>query len=187
MGTDGLPLSYSKAKQYFDCNRDLLKKRHVAIKNPNLWYKTIDKINTKLIFQSKILLPDISGNTHLFIDEGNFYPHHNLYYIAGQKYEYLIVLAAILMSDFVRDQLLEIGNKMNGGYPRWQSQNLRKLRVPILNAIPPEVFSALVKAYYNRDYDIINELVKADRISEYSYNEGQTVLFEPSSEPYRLS
>ncbi len=178
---------YPKAKEYLESNRNLLDKRHIAKKNPNSWYKTIDRINPELTSQTKILLPDISGNTHLHIDRGNFYPHHNLYFITGANYEKLIILSALLMSDFVKNQLLQIGNKMNGGYPRWQSQNLRKLRLPVIDAMPTETIETLIKAYKIRDYSIINELITENQISEYSFNIGQTTLFEPNSEPFQFS
>jgi adenine-specific DNA-methyltransferase len=176
--------NFPKASSYFDAHKEHLNERHVAKKNPSAWYKTIDRINTALLHQDKILLPDISGNSHLLIDRGNYYPHHNLYYITGNGYEYLVILAALLMSDLVKNQLLEIGNKMNGGYPRWQSQNLRKLRVPMINAMPIDTKASLVKAYHAKDYDTINELITENHINEYRSLIGQTALFEPESEGY---
>ncbi|MEO1254652.1 MAG: Eco57I restriction-modification methylase domain-containing protein, partial [Bacteroidota bacterium] len=170
---------YPKALSYFNTNSEILKKRHVAKKNEEKWFKTIDKINHQLTFESKIILPDISGNSHIFIDEGNYYPHHNLYYIKGRSENDLTILASILMSDFVRDQLMEFGNKMNGGYPRWQSQNLRKLQLPLVKAIPELTRIELINAYANRDIQTINSLITVENISEYEVTSGQTVLFEP--------
>ena len=175
---------YPKAREYFELNKEVLKKRHVAQKNPKLWYKTIDKIKPVLTSQDKIVLPDISGNTHLFIDRGNYYPHHNLYYITGKDYSKLVVLAALLTSDFVKRQLVELGTTMNGGYPRWQSQNLKKLRIPLIDTIPQEVVNDLTQAYHDRDYKIINELVTEKQISNYSFQVGQTTLFEPGDAEY---
>lgn len=170
---------YPKAHEFFEENKEILQNRHVAKRNPKTWYKTIDKIQSKLIFQDKILLPDISGNRFIFIDRGEFYPHHNLYYITGKPYSKLVLLAAVLMSDFTRNQLLELGNKMNGGYPRWQSQNLKKLYIPIIDAIPDDVVNQIVIAYSNRDYDEINSLIQEDNFAEYSIEKGQLELFEP--------
>jgi hypothetical protein len=175
---------YPKAKEYFDSNKELLKKRHVAKKNPLTWYKTIDKISPNLTLLNKILLPDISGNSHLFIDKGNYYPHHNLYYITGHDYNKLVILAALLMSDFVKDQLLELGNKMNGGYPRWQSQNLKRLSIPIIDSIPKDIIDSLIKAYNARDYVLINNVITQEQISRFKFSVGQTRLFEPEPEKY---
>ena len=77
--------------------------------------------------QAKILLPDMSGNSYIFVDDGEFYPLHNIYYITGDSNIKLYILAAILMSDFAKNQLAAITNKMNGGFLRWQSQYLKKI------------------------------------------------------------
>ena len=175
---------YPKAKKYFYSQRKTLLKRHVSKKNPKKWYKTIDRITTDLTKQDKIILPDISGNTHLFIDQGNYYPHHNLYYITGRSYDKLVLLAAILMSDFVKSQLCELGNKMNGGYPRWQSQNLKKLRVPIIDAIPGNSAKEIVRAYDARDYSKIDSLITPAQISNYKTTCGQTRLFDAEPRKY---
>lgn len=106
---------FPKAKEYLLSHKDNLSLRHVSKKNPNKWYKTIDKINIDLIALPKVILPDISGNRYIHVDEGTYYPHHNLYYIIGGDYDQMCLLASILMSDFVYNQLLSIGNKMNGG------------------------------------------------------------------------
>jgi adenine-specific DNA-methyltransferase len=178
---------FPKAKSYLESHKSTLVKRHVSVKSPQSWYKTIDKINPELTYKDKIILPDISGNSYLFIDRGNYYPHHNLYYITGKSYEQLALLAAVLMSDFVRDQLSELGNKMNGGYPRWQSQNLKKLLVPIIDAIPKESSKKLFEAYQLGDIDEINNLVTPKRISDYEFSFGQSRLFEPSAQTYHLA
>ena len=178
--------NYPKAKAYFHLNKETLLNRHIAKRNPEKWFKTIDKISQELTGKDKIILPDISGNSYLFIDRGNYYPHHNLYYITGKSYEKLVLLAAVLMSDFIRTQLLELGNKMNGGYPRWQSQNLNKLQVPIIDAMPKEAAIALAKAYEQNNIHEINRLVNPVKISEYEFSLGQSRLFEPENQPYHL-
>jgi hypothetical protein len=170
---------YPKAKKYLITHQDALQKRHVSQKNPEKWYKTIDRINPELTYRDKIILPDMSGNSHIFIDRGQYYPHHNLYYVTGKSYENLVLLSAVLMSDFVKSQLLELGNKMNGGYPRWQSQNIKKLKVPIISAIPKDSARRLADAYNRKDISEINKLVIPSKISEYSFSVGQTKLFEP--------
>ncbi len=171
---------FPRTLKYFYSYAEILKKRHVAKKNKDKWFKTIDKVNYHLRFEAKIVLPDISGNTYIFIDEGNYYPHHNLYYIKGGSLDELRILAAILMSDFSKNQLMEFGNKMNGGFPRWQSQNLRKLRLPVIKAIPDLTKVELINAYLSKDLDSINSLITEDNISKYEIRSGQTMLFEPN-------
>jgi adenine-specific DNA-methyltransferase len=150
---------HPKARKYLMGFEDILRQRHVSKKNPDSWYRTIDKVQKSLVKQPKILLPDISGNRTVFIDNGEYYPNHNIYYITGSGIGDLKVLAALLMSAFVREQLENVGNKMNGGYPRWQSQNLRKLRIPLIKAISDEYRTALIKAYDSQDHIGINSVV----------------------------
>ena len=102
-------------------------------------------------------MPDISANSYIFVDEGRYYPLHNIYYIKGGCVEFLKALAALLMSDFVRNQLNNLTNRMNGGYPRWQSQYVKKLRVPTLSIIPKQLLDKLILCYENFDIKGIND------------------------------
>lgn len=111
-----------------------------------------------------MLLPDISGNQLIFVDNGRFYPQHNLYYITGGSLRQLQLLSAMLMSDYVKSQLLSITNCMNGGYPRWQSQYLRKLVMPDVNAIEESLAERLLGAYQAFDMARLNDTM-ADIVS----------------------
>lgn len=150
--------NYPKAKQYLEKYRPVLETRHI-VKNGRVWYSLIDKVKSELTGQPKILLPDISGNNVIFIDKGVFYPAHNIYYITGGPMADLEILASILMSDFVRRQVENVSNKMNGGMPRWQSQNIRKIRIPLISRISPSQKTRLIEAYHNRDFTDINAVV----------------------------
>ena len=48
---------------------------------------------------------------------------------------------------------------MNGGFPRWQSQYLRKLKVPNIGLLDKALCDQLINCYDIRDYDKINTLV----------------------------
>lgn len=144
---------YPKAAEYLVLHQDVLQKRHISRKNPRKWYKTIDRIVPTLKDSPKVLLPDISGNQLIFVDDGRFYPQHNLYYITGGSLRQLQLLSAMLMSDYVKNQLVNIANCMNGGYPRWQSQFIRKLVMPNVNTINETFAERLLKAY--KDFDMI--------------------------------
>lgn len=156
--------AYPGLKTYFHLHKDKLQNRYVSKNSPSQWYKTIDKVKPTLQSQAKLLLPDISGMKFFHIDEGRFYPHHNLYYITSPNAndaEDLVLLACILMSDFARNQVLSIGLKMNGGVPRYQSQILKKLRVPIIANLNEVEKSTLKLAYQNRDHTKINQAISA--------------------------
>ncbi len=150
---------YPLAAKYLHSHQERLASRHVAQKNASKWYKTIDRISPKLKSEAKILLPDMSGNRYIFVDEGNYYPLHNLYYITGHTVKELKILSAILMSDIIRQQIGNITNNMNGGFPRWQSQYLRKLKIPNLWDLEIEISNQLIKCYTLRDYDTLNIMV----------------------------
>lgn len=151
---------YPKAKQYLEQFKSILSKRHI-VKNGRIWFSLIDKIKPYLVNYPKILLPDISGNRVIFIDKGLFYPAHNIYYITGRPLEELELLAAILMSKFVRAQVECISNKMNGGLPRWQSQSIKRIKIPIISNIPPELNNRLILAYYSRSITEIDSIVES--------------------------
>ncbi len=150
---------YPLAAEYLLSHKDTLQKRHVARKSPCKWYKTIDRITPSLKDTPKIIIPDISGNQVIFVDEGKYYPQHNLYYITGGSIRQLQLLGAMLMSDFVKNQLISITNCMNGGYPRWQSQYLRKLLMPDINTIEEELANQLLVAYNKFDLISLNAIV----------------------------
>lgn len=158
---------YPQAAAYLISHRETLQKRHIAKKNPGKWYKTIDRIVPALKDSPKVLLPDISGNQLIFVDDGRFYPQHNLYYITGGSLRQLQLLSAMLMSDYVKSQLISITNCMNGGYPRWQSQYLRKLVMPDVNAIEESLAERLLGAYQAFDMtrlnDTMDDIVSAPR------------------------
>ena len=150
---------YPQAARYLESHRERLADRHVARKNTSKWYKTIDRINPQLRTEAKILLPDMSGNRYIFVDEGQFYPLHNLYYVTGHNVRKLKILSAILMSDIIRQQIGSITNNMNGGFPRWQSQYLRKLKVPNFMAMDLASEDQLIRSYDKKDFDAVNRQV----------------------------
>lgn len=151
---------YPKLKRYFEQHKEKLKQRHTAKVNPDKWFKTIDKIKPDLVAKPKLLLPDIAGIKKLLIDDGEFYPHHNLYFITGQTTDKLKILASILMSNFIREQLSQIGIRMNGGFPRFQAQILKKLRIPNIEYLTSDEKTTLIESYDTLDLLTINKIMK---------------------------
>ncbi len=139
--TDGRLINleeYPRLAHYLIMHEEVLRQRHVAQKNPAAWYRTIDRIYPELTAQPKLLLPDMSANHRFLLDEGHYYPHHNLYYITGPDITTLKVLGALLMTTSVKNQFAQLSTRMNGGYLRWQSQHLRKLILPSINRFSSE-------------------------------------------------
>jgi len=150
-----------KLRQYLNAAKNELMKRHMSQKTPSRWYGTIDPIRKPLTGMPKILLPDIKKRQKIAIDDGSYYPHHNIYYITEKQgsLRALKLLAAILMSDFAYEQMTDISTLMRGGYVRWQSQNLRKLKLPAIKDFPPSLQNALIEAYDDSNQVGINTLL----------------------------
>ncbi|MEI7490993.1 MAG: hypothetical protein WCK92_06325, partial [Bacteroidota bacterium] len=60
----------------------------------------------------------------------------------------------------------------------------KKLRVPIIDAIPESSAKEIVRAYNARDYPKIDTLITPAKISHYETACGQTRLFEPKPRKY---
>lgn len=119
--------------RHFERHHLILKERHVARSRPANWYRTIDRIWPQLQFLPKLLLPDIRGIATIGYDKGEYYPHHNLYWIASDWP--LSALKCILRSTNVHRQVQAHSVQMRGGHLRFQAQTLRKLRLPALNSL----------------------------------------------------
>ena len=94
----------------------------------------------------------------MILDPGQYYPHHNFYYIIGASIEDLAVLRALLSSAFIRRQVAEKGVLMNGGTLRWQAQTLRKLKLPDIRLLTKMMKDDLIAAYGAGDFDLIESL-----------------------------
>jgi adenine-specific DNA-methyltransferase len=141
---------HPRLRAYFVANERRLRGRFVARRRPNAWYRTIDKLNPMLAQQPKLLVPDLKAAAHPVLDEGGFYPHHNLYYVTSSTWD-LEVLGGLLLSDFAN---LFVGSycvKMRGGCYRFQAQYLRRIRVPDPTMVKPAERSQLAEAFRDRD------------------------------------
>ena len=151
-------LQYPKLKRYLDERREAIAGRHIAKKAPASWYRTIDRIYPALAKQPKLLIPDIKGGAHIVYEEGEFYPHHNLYFITSNDWD-IRALQAVLLSGIARLFVATYSTKMRGGYLRFQAQYLRKIRLPQWKMVQPDLRAALIEAAGRRDVDACNELV----------------------------
>jgi hypothetical protein len=87
---------------------------------------------------------------HPVLDEGGFYPHHNLYYIVSDGWD-LRVLGGLLLSRVAQAFVEAYGVRMRGGTLRFQAQYLRRIRVPRPEAISAADQAALAAAFDRRD------------------------------------
>ena len=107
-------------------------------------------VDPELQARPKLLLPDLKSAAHPVLDTGGFYPHHNLYYVVSDKWD-LEVLGGLLLSDIANLFVGAYCVKMRGGTYRFQAQYLRKIRVPVPDAIDAASASALAAAFRRRD------------------------------------
>lgn len=152
-GSDGklVPLkNYPKLAAYLERHGSAIKARHVSKKNPRGWYRTIDRIYPELTHVPKLLIPDIKGEAHIVYEQGELYPHHNLYFVTATEWD-LRALQAVLLSDVTRMFITLYSTKMRGGYLRFQAQYLRRLRVPHWRDVPAALRAELTKAGKSRD------------------------------------
>lgn len=150
--------SYPKLAKYLKQHGSEIRKRHVSKRNPNSWYRTIDRIYPALVGQQKLLIPDIKGEAHVVYEAGQFYPHHNLYYITSDVWN-VKALQAVLMSGIAKLFVATYSTKMRGGYLRFQAQYLRRIRVPDWSSVPRILQRKLVEAAERGDAAACNEAV----------------------------
>jgi len=136
---------YPRFGAYIGDNAEVLAKRHVAKKNTNAWYRTIDRIYPGLMQRPKLLIPDIKGTATVAYDAGRFYPHHNLYYVTSDEWD-LRALQTVLRSSVAVMFVAAYCVRMAGGFLRFQAQYLRRIRVPIWASVPTDLREALVAA-----------------------------------------
>ena len=127
---------YPRLRAYLSSHEAGLKARHVARKSAASWYRTIDRIYPELTGKPKLLIPDIKGAAHVVLDDGNYYPHHNLYYVTSSAWD-LRALRVVLRSPITFAFITSYATKMRGGYLRFQAQYLRRLRLPQWDTIAP--------------------------------------------------
>ena len=142
--------AYPKLKAYYEQHATALKKRHTAEKKINGWYKTIDRINHGLTNKPKLYIPDIKNALEPVLDQGETYPHHNLYFVQSDGWD-LEVLGGLLMSAVGQFFVESYGVRMRGGYLRFQAQYLRRIRVPDPRTLSLTQSHELKDAFRHRD------------------------------------
>ena len=141
---------YPRLKNYFEEHAEALKARHISRKYPARWYRTIDRVTPSLQQQPKLLLPDIKAKSHPVLDDGDYYPHHNLCFVVSESWD-LDVLGGLLLSDVTNLLVGAYCVRMRGGWYRFQPQYLRRIRVPPIEAVKRRHRKALARAFADRD------------------------------------
>lgn len=148
---------YPRLARYFEAHEDSIRKRHVAQKNKEGWFRTIDRVYPELVAVPKLLVPDIAGSNEVVFEKGRFHPHHNLYFITSSVWD-MEVLGGLLSSKVALFFIWSYAVKMRGGYLRFQAQYLRRIRLPPPTELPEKLQSALRAAFRKRDFPRLDEL-----------------------------
>lgn len=136
---------YPRFASYLHEHFEAVAGRHVATRSGEGWYRTIDRIYPELLRQPKLLVPDIKGEAVFVLDEGRYYPHHNLYYITARDWD-LRALRCVLRSSLSVMIVATYCTRMAGGFLRFQAQYLRRLRVPRWHQVPRDIQVRLIAA-----------------------------------------
>ncbi|WP_309892828.1 Eco57I restriction-modification methylase domain-containing protein [Archangium sp.] len=148
---------YPRLARYLDSHEDSIRKRHVAQKNSAGWFRTIDRVYPELVSVPKLLVPDIAGSNEVAFEEGQFHPHHNLYFIISSAWD-LEVLGGLLSSKVALFFIWSYAVKMRGGYLRFQAQYLRRIRLPRPVDVPAKLQNAIRTAFRKRDFQKLDGL-----------------------------
>ncbi|HWJ88721.1 MAG TPA: Eco57I restriction-modification methylase domain-containing protein [Pelagibacterium sp.] len=146
---------YPRLRRYLEEHKEQIAGRHVARKAPANWYRTIDRIYPAIAGKKKLLIPDIKGEAHIVYEDGQLYPHHNLYYITSETWD-IRALQAVLLSGIARLFIATYSTKMRGGYLRFQAQYLRRIRIPHWRDVPVAIRHELIGAAERGDIEACN-------------------------------
>lgn len=150
---------YPRLAEHFNKYEAELRGRHVGKRNAERWYRTIDRVEAGLFHKTKLYIADIKERLNPVLDEGETYPHHNLYFIQSACWDHE-VLGGLLLSDVAQFFIECYGVRMRGGYLRFQAQYLRRIRLPRpmdVNAIDAE---GLKQAFRDRDQTLATDISK---------------------------
>lgn len=148
---------HPRLKRYFEARREIIAARNCAKRNPQSWYRTIDRIYPALVKEKKLLIPDIKGEANVVYETGHYYPHHNLYYITSSEWD-LRALQAVLRSGIARLFVGAYSTRMRGGYLRYQAQYLRRIRLPHWNEVSKKIQEKLKDAARREDVEVCNRV-----------------------------
>jgi hypothetical protein len=149
---------YPRFASYLRDHFEVLARRHVAMKRAAGWYRTIDRITPELTGHPKLLVPDIKGEAAFVFDEGQYYPHHNLYFITSLHWD-LRALQTVLRSSLALMIVATYCTRMAGGFLRFQAQYLRRIRLPIWTHVPAAMRGELAALATVKDQDKIDAVV----------------------------
>lgn len=149
---------FDKLRSFFEHHKLSIVDRYVVRNGPaNQWFRTIDRVNSKITSQPKLVLPELKSSIHPVLVPAGYYPHHNVYYIVSEKWD-LEVLGGLLLSRVAQAFIEAYCVRMRNDTLRFQAQYLRHIRVPAPNSLSHSLKEALREAFLRRDVTAATEL-----------------------------
>lgn len=142
--------SYPGAAKYFRKNMKALKARYVAKRNPNAWWRTIDRPSSDDYKGAKLIVADINDRIEPVLDAEGFWPLHSAYYITSSEWD-IEALGGYLLSDIAGAFVEAYSVKMANGHLRVSAQYLKKIRLPRFADVDERARAELVGAFRSRD------------------------------------
>ena len=142
--------SYPGAAKYFRKNMKALKARYVGKRNPNTWWRTIDRPPADDYRGPKLIVADINDRIEPVLDTEGFWPLHSAYYITSSEWE-IEALGGYLLSDIAGAFVEAYSVKMANGHLRVSAQYLKKIRLPRFQDVDERARIELARAFRDRD------------------------------------
>jgi len=152
---------WPKASRYLTEHKAKLESRYIAKKNPEQWYRLIDRLNLEIIKKEKLVFPSLRRRLEVYFDKGTCIPHHNCYYATkkGRGGPSLLAIGAILSSNIVNCLASVLAIKFNGRASRLLKSSFLEIPMPEPKLII-ERQSELESSFLKNDTEKIDTLVK---------------------------
>ncbi len=151
---------YPGAKEYFQKHAKVLKARYVGKRNPDAWWRTIDRPPSDDYKGSKLIVADINDKIEPVLDADGYWPLHSAYYITSSEWD-LEALGGYLLSDVAGAFVEAYSVKMANGHLRVSAQYLKKIRIPRATNVADDVVAQLRTAFKARDRNLATRTVNA--------------------------
>lgn len=141
---------YPRTDAYFTSHQKRLRARHVGQRQPDRWYRTIDRPIDGLADTPKLLVADLRHRVSPVLENQGLYPHHNLFWLTSNEWD-LQALGGLLLSDYATLFVETYSPRMAGGALRVTAQYLRRICVPRWSSLSQPTRTALASAFELRD------------------------------------
>jgi hypothetical protein len=122
---------YPSAARFLDKHREELSARHCVRVWRKAWYEFHDQPALDVLFQPKIVVPDVANSNRFAVDWGTFLPLHSAYYILAKSGVDLDYLCAVLNSSVAAFLIGIHSPLMKDGFQRYRQQFLMHLPIPV--------------------------------------------------------